>query len=203
MEKKIAGLISYIFHPLLIPTYLILFFLNFPAFIFFEYNFKLKLILTSYVFLLTFIVPAVVLFFMKKNRIIQSYKMDTRQERVLPLVFMSIIYYTTYYFINQLGILNIYSVFLLGTTLLTLFTLLINFYTKISLHMIGAGSVTGILTGLIFNFPEINIIVLYSIIILSGIIAYSRYYLTNHSIRQLFYGYLLGFFVMFFIIIFY
>ena len=201
MEKKFAGIISYIFHPLLMPTYLLLLFLFMPVFVFYQYSFTIKMMLLAYVLILTFIVPAVMMWLLKKNRVINSIKMESRQERVLPLTFMAIIYYITYYFINKLGILNIYSLFLVGITLLTLFTLMINFYTKISLHMIGAGAVTGILMGLAFIFQEINLFWLYSAIILSGIIAYSRVYLTNHTVRQLFYGYLLGFLTMFSIVI--
>ncbi len=199
MEKKIAGLISYVFHPLLIPTYLLVLMLNLPVFVFSQYSFQLKLMLTAYVFLLTFFVPLMLMWMLKKNKIIRSFQMETRQERVLPLTFMSITYYITYYFLNRLQILNIYSIFLLGITLVSLVTLLINFKFKISLHMIGMGGLTGVFFGLAVNFQGISLWLVYLLFIISGVVAYARLVLTDHTVRQLFYGYLLGFIVFFFL----
>jgi hypothetical protein len=201
MEKRFAEFISYIFHPLLMPTYLLVLFLNLPVFVFNEYSFNLKLMLTGYVFLLTFFVPAMMMLMMKKNKIIRSLKMEERSERMLPLAFMSVIYYITYYFLNRLGVLNIYSLFLLGTTLTTLITMLINFRWKISLHMIGVGGISGVMVALAYQVSEINILWVYGVLFVSGLVAYARILTAQHTVRQLFYGYLLGFSIMFFLMV--
>jgi len=201
MEKKIAAFISYLFHPLIIPTYLLVLMLNLPVFVFDQYSLLLKFMLVAYVFLLTFFVPAMLMLMLKKQKIIESLKMKTRQERVLPLAFMSIIYFVTFYFLYRLRILNVYALFLLGTTLISILALLINFKSKISLHMIGMGGITGMFLGLGIYYAGIELWFVYLLFILSGIVAYSRIVLTNHSVRQLFYGYLLGFSVIYLIII--
>jgi len=201
MEKRISSFVSYVLHPLLMPTYLLIFFLNSPALVYYRYSAQLKWMLTGYVFLLTFFVPAMMMLIMKKNKLILSFKMESRQERIFPLVFMSIIYYLTFYFLRDLGILNIYSYFLLGVTLTTLITLTVNFWTKVSLHMIGMGGFTGVLLALALRAPDISLVWIYAIFVASGLVATSRYVLSDHTVRQLFYGYLLGFGVMFFLMV--
>jgi membrane-associated phospholipid phosphatase len=200
MEKKFAKLISIILHPLLSPFYALLFFYNIPFLLFNRFNTSIKILIAAYIFFMTFFVPAMLILMLKKNKAIKSLQMESRQERMLPLAIMSIIYYITYYFLKNLEIINIYCLFLLGITLITLLTLIINFYSKISLHMIGIGGLSGTYLGLLLTFPGTNIIFFYLIIIISGIVAYSRIVLTNHTVRQLFYGYLLGFSMIFVLI---
>ncbi len=202
MENKLAIFISYLFHPLLIPPYVMAGMLFSPVFIFSGYPPNLKFMLLAYVFFITFAVPLSMMIIFKKNKIITNLKMEIRQERIIPLTMISIIYYITYYSLNKLGIMNIFSLFMLGSTILTLLALFISFYTKISLHMIGMGGLTGLYLALVLRFPQMNMGPFYLILLLSGLVAYSRMTISNHTVRQLFYGYELGFIVLWAIFIF-
>ncbi|MEI7661528.1 MAG: hypothetical protein WCK34_05000, partial [Bacteroidota bacterium] len=69
---------------------------------------------------------------------------------------------------------------------------IINFYFKISLHMIGIGSFTGFFTGLSLHFginftPEIL-----SGIIVAGIIGYARLKTDSHDANEIYSGFAMG-----------
>jgi len=153
MEKKIAGVISVLLHPMLMPTYVLLLFLNINYFVSYNYTFEVKGYLVAFVFIMTFILPGLLIFLLKKLKAIQSLQMNSKQERMLPLALMAVVYYITYYSLNNTGILQFFNLFLLGTTVVTLFTMVVNMFTKISLHMISMGGMAGTLLGLLLTYP--------------------------------------------------
>jgi len=196
MEKKFAGMISVLLHPMLIPTYALILFLNLNYFISFQYAPDIKFYLVLFVFIMTFIIPASLMLMLKKLKVIESFQMNRQQERMLPLALMAVIYYITYYSLKSTGILMVYNLFLLGITVITLFTLVINFYTKISLHMIAMGGLAGAILGLLLLYPFDLRWVFYLIILLTGITGYARLTVSNHTLRQVYNGFMLGFVTM-------
>ena len=196
MEKKFAGVISVLFHPMLMPSYALVLLLNLNYFISYDYTFEIKAYLVVFVFIMTFALPAILMVLLKKVRAIESLKMDDRKERMLPLAMMAVIYYITYYSLRRTGILITFNLFLLGTTIVTLFTLVVNMYTKISLHMVSMGGIAGALLGLLLNYPIDLQWMLYLLILLSGLVGYARLTVSNHTLRQVYNGFMMGFVIM-------
>jgi len=196
MEKKIAQLISVFFHPMLMPTYALVLFLNIDYFISFSYSTEIKVYFIAFIFIMTFVIPALLMFVLKKLQVIETLQMNHRQERMVPLIMMSVVYYITYYSLNKIGVLNVYNLFLLGITAVTLFAMVINLYTKISLHMIAMGGIAGVMLGLLLIYPLDLRWVLYLLFLLSGIVAYARLTVSDHTMRQVYNGFMLGFVVM-------
>ena len=196
MEQKFANLISVLFHPVLIPTYMLVVLLNSGYFYTFGFSGEVKLYLIAFVFIMTCLIPASLMFVLKKTGIIKTIRMNDRQERMIPIAITSVIYYITYYALSKTGILNVYNRFLLGITVLSLFSLLINFSTKISLHMIAMGGITGALLGFMLNFPVDTAVSVYLFFLLSGLVGYARLTISNHTLRQVYNGFMLGFVVM-------
>jgi len=196
MEKKIAQLISVLFHPMLMPTYALVLFLNIDYFIAFSYSTEIKTYFIAFIFIMTFVIPASLMFVLKKLQVIESIQMNQRQERMVPLIMMSVVYYITYYSLDKIGVLNAYNLFLLGITAVTLFTMVINLYTKISLHMISMGGIAGVMLGLLLIYPLDLRWLLYLLFLLSGIVAYARLTVSDHTMRQVYNGFMLGFVVM-------
>ena len=196
MEKKFAGVISVLFHPMLMPSYALVLLLNLNYFISYDYAFEIKAYLVTFVFIMTFVLPAILMVLLKKVRAIESLKMDDRKERMLPLAMMAVIYYITYYSLRRTGILITFNLFLLGTTIVTLFTLVVNMYTKISLHMVSMGGIAGALLGLLLNYPIDLQWMLYLLILLSGLVGYARLTVSNHTLRQVYNGFMMGFVIM-------
>jgi len=196
MEKKIAGVISVLLHPMLMPTYVLLLFLNINYFVSYNYTFEVKGYLVAFVFIMTFILPGLLIFLLKKLKAIQSLQMNSKQERMLPLALMAVVYYITYYSLNNTGILQFFNLFLLGTTVVTLFTMVVNMFTKISLHMISMGGLAGTLLGLLLTCSLNLHWIFYLLILLSGVVGYARLTITNHTLRQIYNGFMMGFVVM-------
>jgi hypothetical protein len=118
--------------------------------------------------------------------------MVTQRERVLPLVMMTIIFYTVYYLLKQGSQSSIFNLFMLGSTLLILFSLLINYAWKISLHLVAQGGLFGTLLGLALRFGfEIRFLV-YCVIMIAGITAFSRLKLNAHQPAEVYVGFILG-----------
>jgi membrane-associated phospholipid phosphatase len=196
MDNKLARAISIIFQPLLIPTYgfIILFSLN--TFFSLLINPSAKWMILGVVFLTTFLFPAVMIFFMMKLGVISSLNLRERQERVLPFLITGIFYYLVYYMLKQLQISPIYNYFMIGTTLVVVVAMVINFFWKISIHMISLGGVLGLFLGLTFVMMIDLTPLLILIIFISGLVGYSRLQLGAHTPAQVYTGFLTGFVVM-------
>lgn len=192
MEKKIAQILSYLFHPLLIPSCIVVIFMFVPEGSYFEMPLRSSLLLLAFVFLSTFIFPVLLLLTLKNLKVISNFQMNTKRERVFPLVMMSIIFYAVFYLLKQGPFANVFNLFMLGSTLLLLLSLLINYVWKISLHMIAQGGLFGALLGMALRFGIEIQILLYFIIVLAGIIGFARLKLDSHKPAEVYGGFILG-----------
>jgi hypothetical protein len=196
IESRFSNLISYVFHPLVIPTYATIVLLNLKYFFLFIIPLKYKLILLANVFGFTCIMPALIVFFLYKISFITSYRMEEKNERAMPLLITGIFYYLTYYLLRQISLPSILYNFFLGAALLSLFAIGINFFWKISLHCISVGAFVGALMILLFKYDIDTSLWLLIILPVSGIISSARLGLNSHSPAQVYAGHLLGFILM-------
>ncbi len=196
MEKKLAGIISLLFHPLLLPTYMLIILFYIPGFTIFSYSTETKFYLIAFVFIMTFGIPASLVYMLKRFKVIESLQMNNRKERLIPLGMMAGIYFITFYSLNNIGSLALFNLFLIGVAIVSLVAIVITLYTKISLHMMGAGGVSGALLGLLLAYPVDMRWLFYLVILLAGVIGYARLTITNHTLRQLYNGFMMGFVLM-------
>ena len=91
----------------------------------------------------------------------------------------------------------IFNIFMLGATLLVILSLLINYITKISIHMVALGGLFGTFIG--FDLAlRLDLRALLSVIVLvAGITGFSRLRLKAHTNGQIYGGFLLGTIFMF------
>lgn len=196
-----AKRVSVITHPLLMPTYaiLIIYFSehltgfnrwNIGA----DYWWAIAFIVLG--FLMSFILPSIFVFYLKKKGIISAYSMPKKQERTLPFLFTGVCFLLFYYIQDNLFVYQvpvIVKLFLLGAVFSVLFAGLITVSWKISVHMIGIGGVCGIFFLMsAMGFPMFIHLLL--AILTAGIIGFSRLILNAHQPQQVFAGFLLGFF---------
>ncbi|PHR69157.1 MAG: hypothetical protein COA67_11460 [Lutibacter sp.] len=124
---------------------------------------------------------------------IQSYDMETTEERKFPLLFLTIISYLLGIMLYRTHIVEELAVFYFGMTL----TLLISYFLlyihfKISLHAIGIGGLIGFLGVLSFSY-ELNLIVVLALFfIISGAIMTSRLKLKAHEGKEVYLGFIIG-----------
>ncbi len=201
MEIKtvLAKGISFVFHPLLLPTYLLLmiFQMSLPEVL--AVSLKYKMLLLVFIFSMTFLLPVLLMLILWSMKLIKHFQMQSQIERIISLAAMFVFYFFTFYALRQLPVFPYYNLFLEGSAILVLLAIVINYYYKISLHMVAWGGFTAALTGMSFQFHEALYFYLFIAIILSGIVGFSRLQCKAHSSLQVYLGYLLGFAEMLFL----
>jgi len=191
-ESKIARVLSYLLHPLLIPTYILALLLNIRSFMAMSLPMAFQLTLIGVVVLTTILMPLFLCWLLLRIGILSSIYMNTREERTYPLLAISVFYYLTYFILRGIHISSIFSFYMLGATLLAVMALLLNFSRKISLHTIAAGSTTGLFLGLSLRFGvDLNMEILSSILI-AGLIGYARLKSNSHQPAEVYSGFLMG-----------
>ena len=178
MGRTIANLISIIFHPLLLATYL------FSAFILIDpmlalppgYTKVAQWLIVLVVWLTTFAIPALSLGLLKYTGTISSLKLQNRKERLLPFFYITIFYgFAAYYFSRQMLVTEITSGIFILTAIMILAAAIITFFWKISVHSLSMGGVVGLLFVITAMLPDSPVsYLLFASILISGFVLSSE-----------------------------
>jgi len=196
MERKFAWFFSILFHPLLITSYTLGLLFSIRTIFNSAITLQGKLMVMGFVFSTTFIFPLMLILILLRKGNIKSLQMETREERVFPLILTAAFYYSTYYVLRQIQIPNMFQLFLLGTTFLIALALLINFWWKISIHMIALGGMIGTMIGISMQLNYDMRILIALLFIFAGLTAFSRLKLSSHNPAQVYTGFLMGLLLM-------
>ncbi|MDP1623373.1 MAG: hypothetical protein Q8M08_13655 [Bacteroidales bacterium] len=196
IESRLARAISYVFHPLLIPSCILALMMTLDNFQYRSLPFTYNLALFGVVFLTTVLFPLFLIWILYHLRMISSVFMVNKEERFYPIFAISVFYYLTYFILKGVHPATIFSYYMLGATLLAILSMMMNFYRKISLHMIGIGSFTGLFLGLSLNFGLNLHVEIFSGILASGIIGFARLKLNSHHQTEIYSGFVMGVVVM-------
>lgn len=196
--KVLARIVSYVFHPLLFPTYGLLLLLAANPNRFGPFGEKLHIVWLIIIFALTFLFPAVWLLMMKRLEMIDSLNLETTKERIVPLIATATFYlWTAWMFKSNVNMKiptdKLIFYMMLGSCFTIFMALCINIFMKISLHTLGAGNLLGIMLPLIRISTFDLRFVFVALILVAGIIGASRLILKAHSQREIFTGYFVGF----------
>ena len=192
--NKLAQFISIIFHPVLLPTWMILIFTVSGIF---EVSYLRADICLAVVFATTFIFPIISLLVLKKFKVIESITMKKREERFIPLFIMVVFLYVTSRFFNSISALAIYNFYLICNLVLCVLVFWINLWWKISMHGIGWGAFSATLLTLSTISAKIFLPYFIISILLSGIVGSARLYLKSHSNSQIYAGFAVGFILVY------
>jgi hypothetical protein len=150
------------------------------------------LVLMALVLLTTVLCPFMMIYFLYRLKIVTSLFMDKREERIMPLLATGVFYYLTYYLLKGISLSVLFSYFMLGSTMLIIICLFVNFFFKISLHMAGIGGVTGFWLGLNIRQGTSHEIFLSFLFILCGLLGYARLKAGQHTPMEIYSGLFLG-----------
>ena len=195
--SQFAKGISYLFHPVLLPIFTLLLMLQPHSFFLGLLPLREILILLGLVFLTTVFFPLLMMYFFFRARLVSSFFLHTREERIFPLLTTAIFYYLTYYLLKGISVSVLFSYFMLGATLLVILCLFMNFIFKISLHMAGIGGVTGFWIGLNIRQGTTHEIFFSVLILLCGLMGYARLQNGLHTPKEIYSGLFLGAGIMF------
>jgi hypothetical protein len=202
MEDRFARLLTIVFHPLFVPFYMLMLLLNVNTFFAMMIPVKAKLLLTAMVFLTTILLPLLIVFLLYRMKVVKSFYLKSREERIYPLLAVAVFYYLTYFLLKRFSISFIFSYYMLGSTFLTILAMIISFYRKISLHMIGIGGMVGLLMGLSLSLSLDLTWFVVAAIFLGGFIGFARIQSNSHKPSEIYSGFLVGAGVMFLLFIF-
>jgi hypothetical protein len=137
-SDKLARVISIIFHPLLIPAYGLAIIFSAPT-LYTYIPFEVKRLVVLIVMVNNVLLPLSLIPFFVHSRMIGSWSMNERQDRVIPLIINTTLYIVTTYIFFRFTVPHFLKSYVLAVTALSLIATLINLMWKISLHSIGAG----------------------------------------------------------------
>ena len=188
-----AQFISYVFHPLFVPT---LFFLHLVKVVPYEFvgitEWQLKLKIFS-IFWLTAFFPAFAVFLLWRLKFSESIFLRTQKERVIPYVITMFFYWWMYYlsrtFTDQPLALKY---FYFGIFIASSLGLITNNFIKVSLHAIG---VSGLFTAVVlagFLYPISNFIWVGTAAMLAGVVVSARMIVSDHTKQELIVGFGIG-----------
>jgi hypothetical protein len=186
--------LSYILHPLFIPTYFMLYLMRVLPFEFVGITeWQLTLRLFS-VFWLTAFFPAFAVFLMWRLKLSDSIFLRTQKERIIPYVITMFFYWWMYYlsrnFTDQPIALKF---FYFGIFIATAIGLIANNFIKVSLHTMGVG---GLLTAVMivgFHYPIDNAIWALMAVLMTALVVSARMLVSDHTRQELIAGLLIGF----------
>ena len=192
MEVRIAKVISYIFHPLLLPLYAVILILQLDTLQVFIIPENARWLMIGMIAIATVVFPVLLTLLFVRGGLIQSMKLDNRQERLYPYIIMAVIYYSMYLLFKNASIPSIFNNFMLGVTLILIVLLLINFRWKISIHMAGIGGLTGAFTGIAIRYYLDIIVLILIVVFIAGVVGFARLKLNTHKEYEVYTGYVLG-----------
>lgn len=199
MKRKIAILISVILQPLVVPTLVFLLILfSVPESSSIHESLKQGIIFM--VFLSTALIPMITIVGLRLAGTLKSLHMATLKERAIPFTITSLYYLLTVYFIKQETRLDpvlwqalaLITIAIVGLTLVT-------FFWKMSAHMTGMGGLIAAVVVLGLKFPNFHVLYpLLGAMILTGIVATARLYLSAHKPIEVYVGLFFGFCLCFY-----
>jgi len=193
-----AKIISYVFHPLFIPTYIFIFLICQTPYEFAGITpYQLQLRLFS-IFWLTAFFPAFAVFLLWRLKFSESIFLRTQKERIVPYVVTMFFYWWMYYLSRnpQFNDLQpaVLRFFYMGIFISTVFGLILNNYFKISLHAMGVGGALAaiILFAMYYRLPlgvSMSVTAL-----ITGAVCTARFLVSDHTNKDVYAGLFAGVF---------
>ncbi len=196
--RAFSRLLSLIFHPLLFTTYLvILLSLFFPRFLLIPANAIWKF--AGFVAVITFVFPVANMIMLKAFGSIRSLEMESRRERIVPFIMITIFYAVVCgMFFYKVSVNVNFNKLMLIATAMTAVATIATFFFKISVHSLAMGGAIGIIMPLNKVADGELLYPVVAMIFLAGVVMSARLYLQAHTIREVGYGAAMGFVVGFF-----
>ena len=193
--KYVAHLLSYVLHPLFIPTYFFLFLMQVLPFEFVgisEWQLKMRLFSVAW---LTAFFPAFAVFLLWRLKLSDSIFLRTQKERIIPYVITMFFYWWMYYlsrnFTDQPIALKF---FYLGIFVATAIGMTVNNFIKVSLHAMGIAGLTMAVILVSIFYPVNNAVWVLLAILLTALVISARLIVSDHTKKELIVGLFIGVF---------
>jgi len=189
--RALSNIISVLFHPIIMPTLGLLVLFNSGTYLQFVPH-EYKRVIFLIVIIITGIMPVLLMPLLRLKKMITSYKINQRSERIVPMFFTTVFYAINIWYLHRLQAPVSVELFFIGVFFSVLASWIISYFWKISAHMVGIGGIVGLIIVVIFRFyTQLNFFLICAIIA-AGLIGTARLYLKEHTAAQVYLGFLLG-----------
>ncbi len=192
LEKVFAWFFSIVFHPVFIPVYVTFFLLYVHpnAFAGFSYEDKRQTLLIIVLNLVFF--PLLSVLLLKALGFVNSIKLNTRKDRVIPYIASGIFFFWAYtVFKEQSHYPLLLTSFILGIFLASSAALLANIYLKVSMHAIGVGGLVAFMLVVLIEGIQMPWLIAAAVLV-TGIVCTSRFLISDHSGKEMILGLVIG-----------
>ena len=191
--KIAAKVISYIFHPVFIPVYVIWFLINIQPHLFSSFT-VLEKILTMIRFVVVYaFFPLISVLLLKGVGFISSVYLKTQRDRIIPYI-ICMIYYFSLWFVQRKQPENPTAInyFTLAIFIASIGGLMFNIYLKVSMHTIAVGLMAAfIITLALLEKKDFGIYISIALLI-AGLVCTARLIASDHSQKEIYWGLVIG-----------
>jgi len=188
-----AQLLSYIFHPIFIPLYVIAFLVYIHPSYFSGFADGLKKRTLFIVIQNAIFYPLFCIALLKGLGFIESIYLRTQKDRIIPYIACGIFFFWTFNVFKQQEIYpRIVPSFMLGVFLASSAALIANIYFKISMHTIGLGGWLGLFLVVANTNSMLMTWPLAAVLLITGMVCTARLIVSDHTVKEVYAGLLMG-----------
>jgi hypothetical protein len=193
--EKTAQALTVIFHPVFVPLYGLLIIYSSPTLLSFIPA-EMKRVIFIVVLANNVIIPLSLTAVLYARGAIKSFSARDRNERVVLLTFALLMYTLTALVLLRMQVPNLFRAYFISIAIVTLITLTITAFYRISLHASGIGGLLALVVFMMILYDIRSVWQLITVILAGGLVMSSRLYLDDHSPLEVWLGLLAGTAVM-------
>jgi hypothetical protein len=195
--RAAAQVISYVMHPLFIPTVVTILIVQALP----EYFVTFKQVSKRFpydmlyfrVISISIFFPLLVVLLSKALGFVSSIYLKTQKDRIIPYVAIMIFYFWAFYTFLREGIAPpFFNAFFLGIFIAIIIAFVSNIFVKISMHTVGWGGVIGLLLSLMWGMDMNVTLPLIITFFAAGLVAVARLILSAHTPAEIYLGFIVG-----------
>jgi hypothetical protein len=189
VSKVAASLLSYIFHPIFVPVYIVSFLLYIHPYQFIGFSDKQKIQTLIQAILMYSFFPLITVLLLKALAFIPTIFLKTQKERYIPLIAsMTCSFWMWNVWKNLPEYPHEAVVFAFAAFMATIIAWLGNIYMKISLHAISMGVLIGFIFYLAFTQNLSFGIYLSAVLLIAGLVCTARFIVSDHTAKEVYGG---------------
>jgi len=188
---RLSQIISIAFHPIFMPLYGLLIIFSAPTILYFV-PLKIKKLTLLVIACNNIILPLSLILMLYSRGIIKSFQAREKKERTIVLIISTILYLVTTTLILRLPIPNLIKVYFVSTTFVSFITLIINQFWRLSLHSVAVGGLLTLVCLMVYIFNVPVIWYISGMVLLSGLVMFSRLYNEDHEPAEVWTGFFAG-----------
>ena len=191
--RGMAHFLSYLFHPVFVPVYLVVFMIYIHPYLFAGFSPFDKLRNVVMAFLMYTFFPLVTVLLLKALKFIDSIHLHTQKDRVIPLVACGIWYFWIWNVWRNLPDYPAEAVqFTLAVWISAFLALMANIIMKVSLHCIAMGVMLAFVGLLAFS-PNLHFgSYLSAAFLIAGLLCTARLIVSDHTQKEVYGGLVVG-----------